>query len=127
MFAYRLNPNDDLKQKLFEFTKIHEINSGILLSCVGSLKKAALRLADANKILKMDKKFEIVSCMGTLCTQGLHLHISISDNTGKTFGGHLLDGNIINTTAEIIIGTAENFIFKRKYDSTTGFKELKIL
>ncbi|MEH2445742.1 MAG: DUF296 domain-containing protein [Nostoc sp.] len=34
---------------------------------------------------------------------GVHLHIAISDQEGKTIGGNLDDGCIIYTTTEIVI------------------------
>ena len=57
---------------------------------------------------------------------GIHLHISITDSSGKTIGGHLVDGCLIYTTAEIVIGDAKGLTFSREQDEQTGFKELKI-
>ena len=125
-YALRLVPGSDLKNELIDFVNKNEIESGVIVTCVGSLQKAKLRLSDLS-IFRKDESFEIVSLVGTLCKDGLHLHISISDYTGKTFGGHLLDGNIIHTTAEIVIGVCDEFYFKRKFDEKTGFKELSIL
>jgi predicted DNA-binding protein with PD1-like motif len=56
----------------------------------------------------------------------VHLHASISDGTGKTIGGHLMDGNLIYTTAEIIIGEVLDVKFSRRLDSITTFNELFI-
>ena len=44
--------------------------------------------------------------------------------TGKTIGGHLSDGCIINTTAEIILNELEENTFTREYDESTGYKEI---
>jgi predicted DNA-binding protein with PD1-like motif len=74
----------------------------------------------------LQDKFEIVSLVGTLSTHGIHLHISISDKDGKTIGGHLEKGCLIYTTAEIVIGVSEDFIFVRTVDENTGYKELEI-
>jgi len=54
------------------------------------------------------------------------LHISISDSTGKTIGGHLLEGCKIYTTAEIVIGSTIAYEFKRKKDGTTEWEELQV-
>lgn len=56
----------------------------------------------------------------------MHLHISISDSTGKTIGGHLVEGCQIYTTAEIVIGEARGLIFSREKDAETGYQELRI-
>jgi predicted DNA-binding protein with PD1-like motif len=48
------------------------------------------------------------------------------DSTGKTIGGHLQEGCIIYTTAEIIIGEPKKVVFKREKDGTTPCDELQI-
>ena len=123
-FALRLRPKQELKRELVKFTKEKQISAGIVLTCVGSLKKAVLRLADES-VKEYNDKFEIVSLVGTLSQDGVHLHISISDSQGKTIGGHLKEG-IIYTTAEIIIGEIDGIKFSREQDEETGFRELAI-
>jgi len=54
------------------------------------------------------------------------MHICISDNEGKTIGGHLDNGCIVYTTAEIV-GASEEFSFIRTIDAQTGYKELEII
>ncbi len=124
--ALRLKPEMDLKQELVNFTKEKNIQAGFIVSCVGSLKEANLRLADEEIIKTFKEKFEIVSLVGTLSQDGLHLHTSLSDKEGKVIGGHLKEGCAINTTAEIIIGEEESLTFNRKIDEVTKFKELII-
>lgn len=126
IFAIRLKPDEDLKESLKTFVKQNNIQSGFILTAVGSLKQATLRFASQDNSQLFKEKFEIVSLVGTLSTHGIHLHISLSDKNGKTLGGHLVDGCIIYMTAEIVIGTSEDFIFLRTVDETTGYKELKI-
>ena len=127
VYALRLLPGQDLKQEIVNFAKANDLQAGYIITCVGSLKKAALRLANQPSTTTWDDKFEIVSLVGTLsANHGVHLHASISDGTGKTIGGHVTDGNIIYTTAEIVIGEASNLRFVRKLDSLTTFNELFI-
>lgn len=126
IFALRLKPGQDLRTELEKFAKEKNIRAGFMMTAVGSLKKAALRLADQSDASSFDGKFEIVSLVGTLSPDGVHLHISLSDSTGKTIGGHLVAGCEIYTTAEIIIGEATGIIFTREKDPTTGYQELKI-
>jgi len=70
--------------------------------------------------------FEIVSLTGTVSINGSHLHISISDSTGETIGGHLMDGCIVYTTAEIVLLSSDNFEFKREKDGSTPWEELQV-
>ena len=126
-FALRLKPDQDLKESLNNFVTSNNIQSGFVLTTVGSLKQATIRFANQTNSKVLSEKFEIVSLVGTLSTSGIHLHIAISDQEGKTIGGHLDNGCIIYTTAEIVIGTSPEFTFIRTTDEQTGFKELQII
>lgn len=127
IFALRLKPNMDLKQSLIEFVDLKNIKAGFILTAIGSLKQATIRFANQNNSKILNEKFEILSLNGTLATTGIHIHISIADKQGKTIGGHLDNGCIIYTTAEIIIGASEEFTFIRTIDEQTGYKELEII
>lgn len=126
IFATRLKPNQDLKESLKDFVEQNNIQAGFMLTAVGSLQQATIRFASQDNYQVFNEQFEIVSLVGTLSIHGIHLHISISDKNGKTIGGHLVDGCIIYTTAEIVIGTSEEFIFMRTVDENTGYQELDI-
>lgn len=127
VLAIRLKPDADLRQSLKEFTIQKDIKAGFILSAIGSLQQATIRFANQNKSAVLTDKFEILSLNGTLTTNGIHLHICISDKHGKTIGGHLDNGCIIYTTAEIIIGTTQNFSFTRTLDPQTGYNELEVI
>ncbi len=127
VFALRLKPNQDLKQSLKNFAIEQDINSGFILTAIGSLKQATIRFANQSISKVLINKFEIISLNGTLATEGIHLHIAIADQEGKTLGGHLDDGCIIYTTVEIVIGVSEEFNFTRTNDQQTGYKELEII
>jgi predicted DNA-binding protein with PD1-like motif len=126
IYALRLHPGDDLKIKLSEFVKENKIKAGYIITCVGSLSSATLRLSNRNETQTWKESFEITSLVGTLSPDGNHLHISIANKEGVMIGGHLMDGSLISTTAEIIIGEAPDLIFKREQDPVTTLKELKI-
>ena len=126
-FPIRLEPNADLRQSLKSFAVEQEIQAGFILSAIGSLKQATIRFANQDNTTVLTDKFEILSLNGTLATTGIHIHITIADENGKVIGGHLTDGCIIYTTAEIVIGIAENFSFERNLDEQTGFNELKVV
>ena len=125
--AKRLTRGQDLKQQLTALVAEFEITAGVVASLVGSLSAARLRMAGAGEIKDFAGAFEVVSATGTLCADGLHVHISISDREGTTFGGHLMDGCIILTTCEIVVvDIGSQYCFSRKDDATTGFKELLV-
>jgi predicted DNA-binding protein with PD1-like motif len=126
VFALRLKPGEDLKDSLGKFTQTHQIQAGFILTAVGSLRRAALRFAGNPSPSFLEGDFEIVSLVGTLSPNGVHLHISIADSQGTVTGGHLNSGSIIRTTAEIVIGESHTHRFLRQADGQTGYLELHI-
>jgi len=125
-YAIRLLPKQDIKKELQKFTKEKGIKAGFIMTCVGCVTRATLRMADETIIKDFEKKYEIVSLVGTLSPDGVHLHISLSDEEGNTIGGHMKEGCLIYVTAEIVIGELEDVEFSREFDENTGFKELVI-
>jgi len=124
--ALRLLPGEDLKKKLVDFTESKRIAAGCILTCVGSLQQVCLRLAGQEGTETWVEKFEIIALSGTLSREGVHLHLGVADSAGKMIGGHLMDGNLIYTTAEIVIGEITGFVFERRLDERTTYKELVI-
>jgi uncharacterized protein len=124
--AFRLKPGQDLKKEILQYVKEKQIKAGWVSTCVGSLTNYNIRFANQPEGNSGSDHFEIVSLTGTVSVNGSHIHISISDSTGKTIGGHLLDSNIVYTTAEIVILSSDDFIFKREKDGTTEWEELQV-
>ena len=125
-YAFRLNPGQDLKKEMEVLTKSEKWGAACVLSGVGSLSKAAIRFANKNSAEILEGPLEIISLNGTLSQDGLHLHISVSDGNGKVVGGHLMEGSIIFTTAEIVSGILNGWKFTRSDDPATGFTELSV-
>ena len=124
--SFRLKPGDDLREGIEKVVQQQKIQAGTLLSAVGSLTTASIRFANQPEATTLNGHFEIVSITGTVSTNGSHIHISVSNETGKTVGGHLAAGNKIYTTAEIIMGILPDLSFQREVDPTFGYKELVI-
>lgn len=124
--AIRLTENQDLKKEIIKYAEEHNIVAGAVLSGVGCVKKINVRTAKALKCIEKEENYEIVSLMGTISKDGVHLHISLSDEEGITIGGHLKDGNIVNTTCELVILELPNYEFSREFDENTGYDELVI-
>ncbi|CCH02118.1 hypothetical protein FAES_4118 [Fibrella aestuarina BUZ 2] len=124
--SIRLRPGQDLKTELDKLVAQHRIEAGLVLTCVGSLTDVSLRLANQEGATAYHGHFEIVSLVGTLSTNGSHLHLAVSDSTGRTTGGHLMAGNIIYTTAEIVLGILPGVRYVREPDPTFGYRELVV-
>ena len=128
--ACRLLPDTDLKQELQRIAKEKNLQAGSILTCVGSLSKATLRMAGAQAgkedVKTYEEELEIVSAEGTLSVRGMHIHLGLSKTNGECIGGHLKDGCIIKTTTEVVVGEAPDLQFLREADEKTGFDELVV-
>lgn len=122
----RLKPRQDLRLGIENFCVENDIHSACILTCVGSLTTAALRMAGASEIIQRDGPFEIISLVGTISKDGVHFHSALSDANGVVWGGHVAKGCIVYTTAEIILGVLEDYTFTREHDAQTQYPELKI-
>ncbi|MGB3798521.1 MAG: DUF296 domain-containing protein [Lewinella sp.] len=123
---FRLLPGQDLRESIQQYADEHQIEAGYIITCVGSLTDWHLRFANQPDGTSGTGHFEIVSLVGTVSTHGSHLHLSLADSTGHMVGGHLLEGNIVYTTAEIVIGESPDHRFLREDDGRTGYRELSI-
>nr|WP_319557156.1 DUF296 domain-containing protein [uncultured Vibrio sp.] len=126
VIVVRLTKGMDLKQSLAKVVAEYNIKAGSIASCVGCVSQLQLRLAGAQNTLVKQAPLEIVSMMGTLTPDHQHVHISVSDKQGHVWGGHLMAGTIIDTTAELIIHNYPNLTFSREMDENTGYTELQV-
>ncbi len=122
----RLQPGADLRGALDAWMVDQEEQAGCLVSAVGSLSVAQLRLAGASEATVIRGDLEILSLSGTLSRDGAHLHIAVANSTGSVLGGHLCPGSLVRTTAELVIGLLPEWRFRRELDPATGFAELEI-
>jgi len=123
----RLFPGDDLKRRIDQLAWERGWRAACLITCVGSLDEAMIRYADSEDITRVPGPLEILSLNGTIASfGGSHLHIVVADGQGRVTGGHLKEGSIVRTTAEIVIGSLDGFSFHREIDPETGFAELVV-
>ena len=126
MTALRLNPGTDLLASLLAYCAERQIKAACVLACVGSLERAVIRFADAPQGTVLAQKLEILTLSGTLSRYGAHLHVTVADADGRVFGGHLLDGSLVYTTAELVLGLLLGTEFRREFDPATGHDELDV-
>jgi len=137
----RLVPGEDVLQSLFRFARVRGFHAASVVSVVGSLVQAAIRYANQNDTSILTGHFEIVSLMGNIDSQygqnplaeadgGFgHVHLSVSDSDGVTYGGHMTSGCLVYTTAEITMLEMIHGGFKRTLDNGpggSGYYELKV-
>jgi predicted DNA-binding protein with PD1-like motif len=122
----RLIPGQDLKQSLCSFAQAQPLEAGIILTALGSLTQACLRFAAASEATVIAGPLELLSLTGTLSRHGMHLHIAVADARGQVYGGHLMPGCLIRTTAEIAIAELPHLRLHRQPDPHTGYRELVV-
>ena len=106
------------------YLHLHLLEAAWMVTAVGSLTAYGIRMANRNIAANGFGFFEILSVTGTLSIYGVHLHICIADAEGNSIGGHLMEGCIIYTTDELVIGSSAILKFTCELDG--AFKELKI-
>ena len=122
----RLPPGADLRRALEAWMAEQQEQAGCVISAVGSLSVAQIRLAGAAEATAIRGDLEILSLAGTLSPDDAHLHIAIADSSGTVIGGHLCAGSLVRTTAELVVGLLPEWRFRRELDPATGYAELRI-
>ena len=123
-FALRLTKADDLRACIEKACIDNGFDTAVVLSGVGCLYEIRIRLAKALGYLEKKEDYEIVSLTGTVSKGNAHIHISLSDDSGSTIGGHLEKGCLVNTTCELVLGILEEYDSERTYDENTGYDEI---
>ena len=124
--AFRLTPGTDLRAGIEAAAAEFGAAAIVVLTCVGSLERAALRMAGRSDVETLVGDLEIVSLVGTLSPDGAHLHLAVADASGRMTGGHLEPGCIVRTTAEVVLGGLEGVRFRRPVDPATTWDELVV-
>ncbi|MET0541539.1 MAG: PPC domain-containing DNA-binding protein, partial [Variovorax sp.] len=82
----RLRPGDDVRRALEHAIARENIAAAFVLSGIGSLRPAMLRLAGAPDNTRIDADTEVLTLSGTLGAAGTsrtsHLHMSVADDQG---------------------------------------------
>jgi predicted DNA-binding protein with PD1-like motif len=132
----KLGMNIDLLEGIKEMVKRGEIQTGVILSAVGALKKATfrnlkilpsnLKVEDRHRLyFELEQPMEIVSLTGWIATKEggeseVHAHFSAStviDEKVVTLGGHLISGIITSVKVVVVIGIIEDTNIKAGLDS----------
>ncbi|CAF3327352.1 unnamed protein product [Rotaria sp. Silwood1] len=126
VYPLRLSPNMDVLSTIRTLINKNGLQSVFIMTCVGSIKAMRLRMASTTDVIDLTTPHEIVSLVGTLDSEGQHIHGSFSDRTGRVVGGHVLAEYpmIVFTTVEIVLAECENVTFTREMDDESGYPEL---
>jgi hypothetical protein len=122
----RLAPGADLRVALEAEIVARSHGACFVISAIGSLSGARLRLAGAHEPDDLRGDLEILTLAGTVSGAGSHLHMSVADSQGRVIGGHVARGCIVRTTVEALLILLPGWSFSREFDPATGFSELVV-
>lgn len=122
----RLSPGQDLRLALQQWLAEQQLQAAWVVSGIGSLSHAPLRLAGQEGFMTLAGDLEILTLSGSLSLDGAHLHISVATASGQVSGGHLGLGSQVRTTAELLLAPLPSWCFRREPDPDTGHLELVI-
>ncbi len=126
----RLNPGDDIRAAIEAAVRGADCRAAFVISGIGSLSSAGLRFAGAEQPRRFTGDIEILSLAGSIAFDGAHssshLHMALSTASGEVFGGHVVPGCTVRTTAEILLALLPDWDFSRAPDAVTGYQELVI-
>jgi predicted DNA-binding protein with PD1-like motif len=126
MLPIRLVPGQDLRRALEAAIREQGWDAAFVVSGIGSLGPASLRLAGQDRGTEVLGPSEIISLAGSISRNGAHLHAALADASGRVIGGHVNEGCTVRTTAEILVVGLPQWEFTRATDPATGDAELMV-
>ncbi len=122
----RLSHGSDLLEEITDTCKELGVKFG-QVEAIGAVKKARLAYYDQASQryshFEINEPLEITSLTGNVSSKDgkpmVHAHVTLADEKGKTYGGHLAPGTII-FAAEIVIQIFGEEPLKRGKDEETG-------
>ena len=130
LFPIRLTPGQDLRAALEVAVQRQNCRAAFVLSGIGSLSTAGIRLAGADQATRLTGSMEILTLSGTVAVAeggaSSHMHMAVSTATGEVLGGHVAPGCTVLTTAEVLLALLPDWQFSREPDMGTGYDELVV-
>jgi predicted DNA-binding protein with PD1-like motif len=140
----KLRVDIDLLEGIKELAKREKVQTGIILSAIGALKKATFRNLKAlppdlkvekhhRLYFELEQPMEIVSLTGWMATKEdghleVHVHFSAStviEDKVVTLGGHLIPGVITSIKVVVVIGVIEETNIRAGLDSRINQMDVK--
>jgi predicted DNA-binding protein with PD1-like motif len=131
VIVVRIEPGEDILKSIEKTVVEYNLRSGHL-NLIGAVSQVHLGYFDREERVYKDftrnEDLEIVSCMGNISRLKndyvVHAHVVASDENGKCYAGHLMEGCIVSVTIEIII--TEFCEITRAKDKATGLNLLDL-
>ena len=130
--VFRLERGSDLLTSIRASAEGAGVRAGFLM-CIGGLSRARLGFyvgSGRYEAVELEEPLELVACMGNLASGPggelvVHAHACVADRSGRAYGGHVLEGCLIEPTGELIIVELSGAELRRELDEKTGLKLLR--
>ena len=124
-YFYNFSTGVNVYNSLNDLHRDHNSTS-FLISAVGDLSKVSFKCPLNDNPLIIAKKLEIITLSGYTRSYESHLHISVSDEDCRVFGGHLLSGKIVLKSLDVLIGIIPNLNKKSFANSNHKYSSVHI-
>jgi predicted DNA-binding protein with PD1-like motif len=128
----RLLQDEDLAEVIKKKAEEAGIRAGAIIA-IGSLKDVVLGYYKEREYrnTRLDGPLEMASCTGNIAVDEegqviVHVHLVVSDEKGRAFGGHLMKGSHVGATAELMMIEAVGVKLQKAFDQETNLKLLKL-
>lgn len=126
LFMGKLSYGCDLLAEITSICQKENIRLG-RIEALGAVQKAHIGFYDQQtreyRFLTLPQPLEITKLIGNISLKDgksfVHAHVTLADETGKAFGGHLAPGTVV-FACEFIIEAFEGPLFERSFDEETG-------
>jgi predicted DNA-binding protein with PD1-like motif len=126
VFMGKLRHGADLLEEITDISQKYGIRLG-RIEAFGAVKKARLGFYNQGsreyQSFDLDRPLEITKLIGNISLKDnhpmVHAHLTLADEDGSAYGGHLMPGTII-FACEIILQAFEGPGFERRLDNETG-------
>lgn len=141
--TFKLRPFTNFVESLNEACKAHNVRSGCILTAIGSLDGAELKVPMARPELKfgygygphpirLEGPLSLVSMAGFICHAGdgaiePHLHVTLADSEGNVHAGHLALENVrVLLTVECVVGVFGGIDMRMVTDPDRGIRVVRM-
>jgi len=122
----KLGHGSDLLEELTAICQKEDIRLG-RIEAFGAVKRACLGFYDQQsreyRFLELDQPLEITTLVGNVSLKEgnpiVHAHITLANEAGKAYGGHLAPGTIV-FACELSLECFDGPPFERGFDHETG-------
>jgi predicted DNA-binding protein with PD1-like motif len=142
--VFKLRPGSDFCGALNEACKAHDVRSGCVLTAIGSLDGADLKVPVPRPEVKfaygygpdpirVQGPLALASMSGFICHADdgsiePHLHVVLADSQGKTWAGHLcLDNVRVLLTVECVVGEFGGIDMRMVTDEERGIRVVRMV